>query len=100
MILPDGYSDVSAGKIAAVVTHLEMTERPALRPDPPGAWTLRKVETPDLTGYPVREAIQKIIALGLFVQLEGSGRVLRQEPPAGSIVPAGATVKVVLEPPL
>ena len=30
MILPDGYSDVPAGKIAAVVTHLEMTERPTL----------------------------------------------------------------------
>ena len=30
MILPDGYSDVPAGKIAAVVTHLEMTARPAL----------------------------------------------------------------------
>lgn len=48
MILPDGYSDVPAGKIAAVVTHLEMTERPALRPDPPGAWTLRRVERPGL----------------------------------------------------
>jgi GNAT superfamily N-acetyltransferase len=51
MILPDGYSDVPAGKIAAVVTHLEMTERPALRPDPPGVWTLRRVETPDLDWY-------------------------------------------------
>ncbi len=30
MILPDGYSDVPAGKIAAVVTHLEMTARPTL----------------------------------------------------------------------
>jgi hypothetical protein len=29
MTLPDGYSDVPAGKIAAVVTHLEMTARPA-----------------------------------------------------------------------
>ena len=28
MILPDGYSDVPRGKIAAVVTHLEMTEPP------------------------------------------------------------------------
>ena len=36
MILPDGYSDVPAGKIAAVVTHLEMTARPAPRPDPRG----------------------------------------------------------------
>ena len=42
---------VPAGKIAAVVTHLEMTARPALRPDPPGAWTLRRVETPDLDWF-------------------------------------------------
>jgi GNAT superfamily N-acetyltransferase len=48
MILPDGYSDVPAGKIAAVVTHLEITQRPALPPDPPDAWALRKVDTPDL----------------------------------------------------
>jgi GNAT superfamily N-acetyltransferase len=47
MLLPDGYSDVPAGKIAAVVTHLEMTERPTLPPDPQGAWTLRRVERPD-----------------------------------------------------
>ncbi len=46
MILPDGYSDVPAGKIAAVVTHLEMTGRPALAKDPAGAWTLRRVEMP------------------------------------------------------
>ena len=46
MLLPDGYSDVPAGKLAAVVTHLEMTKRPALAPDPKGAWTLRRVETP------------------------------------------------------
>jgi len=39
MTLPNGYSDIPAGKIAAVVTHLEMTERPALRSDPPGAWS-------------------------------------------------------------
>ena len=51
MILPDGYSDVPAGKIAAVVTHLEMTERPALAPDPLGAWSLRRVETPDLDWF-------------------------------------------------
>jgi GNAT superfamily N-acetyltransferase len=49
MILPDGYSDVPAGKIAAVVTHLEMTERPILRRERhiEGAWTLRRVEHPE-----------------------------------------------------
>jgi GNAT superfamily N-acetyltransferase len=33
---PDGYTDVPAGKIATVVTSLEMRARPAVRPDPPG----------------------------------------------------------------
>lgn len=51
MVLPDAYSDVPAGKIAAVVTHLEMTERPVLAPDPPGAWTLRRVEAPSLDWF-------------------------------------------------
>ena len=51
MILPDGYSDVPAGKIAAVVTHLEMTTPPSRRDDPPGAWTLRKVDAPALAWY-------------------------------------------------
>jgi GNAT superfamily N-acetyltransferase len=51
MILPDGYSDIPAGKIAAVVTHLEMTARPPHRDDPPGAWSLRKVDVPALDWY-------------------------------------------------
>jgi GNAT superfamily N-acetyltransferase len=51
MALPDGYSNVPAGKIAAVVTHLEMTERPALPRDPVGAWTLRRVEPPGLDWF-------------------------------------------------
>jgi GNAT superfamily N-acetyltransferase len=51
MIVPDGYSDIPAGKIAAVVTHLEMTARPALRPDPAGAWSLRRVDAPGLDWF-------------------------------------------------
>jgi len=51
MTLPDGYSDIPAGKIAAIITHLEMTVRPALRPDPAGAWTLRRVEMPPLDWF-------------------------------------------------
>jgi GNAT superfamily N-acetyltransferase len=51
MILPDGYSDVPHGKIAAVVTHLEMTAPPARRDDPPGNWSLRKVDSPALPWY-------------------------------------------------
>lgn len=51
MILPDGYSDVPAGKVAAIVTHLEMTARPTPRPDPDKSWTLRRVETPPLDWF-------------------------------------------------
>lgn len=51
MILPDGYSDVPGGKIAAVVTHLEMTERPAPRLDAAGGWSLRRVEMPPIDWF-------------------------------------------------
>ena len=51
MILPDGYFDVPAGKVAAIVTHLEMTGRAAPRPDPDKVWTLRRVEMPPLDWF-------------------------------------------------
>ena len=51
MIVPDGYSDIPAGKIAAIVTHLEMTERPAPRPDPERVWTLRREPSPELDWF-------------------------------------------------
>jgi len=58
-----------------------------------------EVATPDLAGYPVREAIQRLVSEGLSPRIEGSGRVLRQDPPAGAVVPRGQTVTLVLEPP-
>jgi len=51
MTLPDGYSDVPTGKIAAIVTHLEMRSPPALAADPPSTWTVRQVGRPDLAWY-------------------------------------------------
>jgi GNAT superfamily N-acetyltransferase len=51
MTLTDGHSDVPPGKIAAVVTHLEMLAPPVPPPDPDGAWTLRRVAQPDLDWY-------------------------------------------------
>lgn len=51
--LPDGYSAVPAGKIANVVTCLEMRERPQARPVPPADAALRvdRWETPELAAY-------------------------------------------------
>ena len=51
MLLPDGTHDVPAGKIATVVTHLDMTELPAIPSDPAGVWILRRVEAPALDWY-------------------------------------------------
>lgn len=48
----NGYYDLPPGKIASLVTYLEMTEPPVLRPPPdvPGL-ALRRVEHPDLDWY-------------------------------------------------
>jgi len=44
--------DVPSGKMASVITSLEMRARPALRTDPPnGGWMLRRVEEPDAAWY-------------------------------------------------
>jgi GNAT superfamily N-acetyltransferase len=52
MSLPDGYTDLPPGKIAAVVTSLEMFARPPARPEPQGhGWTVRQVAAPDLAWY-------------------------------------------------
>jgi GNAT superfamily N-acetyltransferase len=50
-MLPDGFTDVPPGKIAAVVTHLEMMRPPPARPAPDGKWSLRHVGNPDLDWY-------------------------------------------------
>ena len=51
-MLTDGYHDVPAGKVAAVVTVLDMHARPALRGRPaPDGVSLRHVPGPDLGWY-------------------------------------------------
>jgi GNAT superfamily N-acetyltransferase len=49
----DGVTDLPSGKIAAIVTSLEMLARPAVRPDPPGseAFALDRIGGADLARY-------------------------------------------------
>ena len=48
-MIPDGYTDLAPGKIAAVVTYLEMLERPSdLRTS---SITVRETKNPDLEWY-------------------------------------------------
>jgi GNAT superfamily N-acetyltransferase len=50
--LADGYHDVPDGKVASVVTHLQMFERPALRDEAADApWTLTRLPDPATAEY-------------------------------------------------
>ena len=52
MILPDDFFDVPSGKVAAVVTYLQMFQRPPARPGPSQeSWTLKEAEFSDLDEY-------------------------------------------------
>lgn len=52
MSLADGFHDVPPGKVATVVTHLEMHEPAPRRPVPaPHGWRLRLVKEPTLDWY-------------------------------------------------
>ena len=51
-MLPDGYSEVAPGKVATVVTCLEMLERGHLRAERDAAsWSLRHVQRPEAAWY-------------------------------------------------
>ena len=59
MTLPDGYADVPAGKIAAVVTHLRMMAPPARRGGGgSGDWSVRLVPEPSAAWY--REQYRRV----------------------------------------
>ena len=53
----------------------------------------------DLVGRTRGEAQQLVDALGLTLKATGTGRVDRQDPAAGTLVPFGTTVQAVLVPP-
>jgi GNAT superfamily N-acetyltransferase len=50
-MIPDGYTDLAPGKIASVVTYLEMRARPLLADDSVIKVSLRKIEPPGLDWY-------------------------------------------------
>ncbi|HUI41987.1 MAG TPA: penicillin-binding protein [Terriglobia bacterium] len=63
----------------------------------PGTVTLTKgplVTVPDFTGLAARPVADKCEALGVELLMVGSGLASEQDPPAGSQVSAGTTVKV------
>ena len=64
----------------------------AARDLPQSAATERNQVLPDMKGLETRVAAARLHELGLRVELQGSGRVTRQEPAAGTRVVRGATI--------
>jgi cell division protein FtsI (penicillin-binding protein 3) len=57
-----------------------------------------KVRIPNLTGSPARQAMKQMIELGLTPHLKGSGLIVTQQPPPGSVVDKASEVLLILEP--
>jgi len=48
---------------------------------------------------PATSALQTLMKQGFIPQMVGSGKVVRQHPAAGAVVPPGTVVQLYLEPP-
>ena len=57
-----------------------------------------RVRVPDMTGWPVREAVRHAVELGVSPKIKGTGLLARQEPPPGGVVDKGGTIVLFFEP--
>lgn len=77
---------------------------PPPKPEPPappvpiGAPLPSSVKVPDTAGMGARDAVRAVGSLGLVPVVEGSGKLVKQVPPAGTAVPKGTSVRLVFEP--
>jgi hypothetical protein len=56
------------------------------------------VRVPDLTGFPMREAVRRSVELGVTPQVSGTGLLARQSPPPGGVLKKGEALVLVFEP--
>jgi cell division protein FtsI (penicillin-binding protein 3) len=57
-----------------------------------------EVRVPDMTGWPLRRAVQKSRQMGAHVRVLGHGLLVRQSPPPGEGLPKGDTLTLEFEP--
>jgi cell division protein FtsI (penicillin-binding protein 3) len=57
-----------------------------------------QIRVPDMTGWPVRQAVKKSNELGISARIVGSGLVARQSPAPGEPLGKGATLTLEFEP--
>ena len=79
-------------------TNLAMAAPVAGPPPAAGPPLPSSVKVPDTAGMGARDAVRAVGAAGLVPVVEGSGKLVRQLPAAGSAVPKGTSVRLVFEP--
>jgi cell division protein FtsI (penicillin-binding protein 3) len=87
-----------ANAVYAAFQEAEGKRPPVQETESSGRVTKGKVRLPDLTGFPLRLAIQKSLELGVKPKIEGTGLLARQLPPPGQIIDQGSEVVLVFEP--
>ncbi|MBL8608754.1 MAG: transpeptidase family protein [Myxococcales bacterium] len=67
-------------------------------PGPVGPPLPANVKVPELIGLPAKEAVRAVGAAGLVPEIEGTGKLVKQNPSPGSQVPKGSSIRLVFEP--
>ncbi|MFC1641791.1 penicillin-binding protein [Myxococcota bacterium] len=65
---------------------------------PAGPLRAGQVRIPDLTGWPMREAVRKAIELELVPRVRGTGLLARQSPPPGGVLTKNGNITLIFEP--
>ena len=89
----DADDRTAAAKPATVPAYVDTSHDSA-----PMALQANEVRVPDAVGLGARDALKLMTAAGLLSDIEGSGRLVRQNPQQGSAAPKGSTVRLVFEP--
>ena len=86
-------ADVALAALRPKKTADPPTESLAMGPPPPNT-----VRVPDASGLAARDAVRAVGAAGLVPEIEGTGKLVRQNPQPGQAVPKGSSVRLVFEP--
>jgi cell division protein FtsI (penicillin-binding protein 3) len=57
-----------------------------------------QIRVPDMTGWPVREAVRRSLDLGVQPEVQGTGLLARQSPAPGQVVEKGEKLTLIFEP--
>ena len=93
-VFPWNWRTVPAGNVPSMLTFpstVTLSQEGAER-------RTSRLAVPDASGLAGHDVVAALTKAGLVPQIEGWGRVVRQNPPPGTSAPKGSAVRVVLEP--